>query len=70
MSSATVIWTRLKRRPEARWAQQRLEGQALHTALDLGKRLREYQTSVYIKEAEEKVGYHWWTQLKEESLEL
>jgi hypothetical protein len=38
------------------WAHaQRLEGQSLSTALDLGKRLREYQAPVYIVEADERV---------------
>src|SRR6185369_3866867 len=32
-----------------------LEGQILSTALDLGKRLREYQTPAYIVEADERV---------------
>jgi hypothetical protein len=38
------------------WAHaQRLEGQTLSAALDLGKRLREYQTPAYIVEADERV---------------
>ncbi len=38
------------------WAhEKRIEGQALYSVLDLGKRLREYQAPAYIVEADERV---------------